>query len=71
MAAWGLKEQRLPAPSVDTRLCTWPHDVYQCLFLTVSLSPSPFRNNISRSPHLCLVSHSFFILIIILLKIFN
>ena len=51
-AAWGLKDQGLPAPRVYTRLCTLPHDVYgMSVSHCLSLSPSAFRNNISGSPH--------------------
>lgn len=69
-AAWGLKEQGLPAPRVYTRyaLC---HMSIECLSLIVCLSFLPLETIFLDLPHLFLVSHFLFILTIILLKNFK
>lgn len=70
MAAWGLKEQGLPAPRVYTRLCTLPH-VYR-VFISHCLSLLLPLETIFLDLLICfLLATFFFILIIILLKNFK
>ena len=67
-AAWGLKEQGIPAPSAYTRLCT------TCLWnvcLSLSLSLLLLETMFLDLLIFFLVSHSFLILLIILLKNFK